>query len=218
MTQTEELSLASLDAIEEPPTPPTRPRGKHGWWWPLALGGAVCTLAGAAAGYLLAPGDDADPPATDPAPAQPELVIAPGSFLGPISGATDYRPTAADRTNRYDFAWPGQELEAPAASTGDPVAYQWELCDVPPEPETEEEAAEPVALECDPVEGATEATFTSPPTDRTRLVRVVVTVDLGNDVLVDAASVPVAALAWPETVQPGEAPPGARPEVPAVRD
>lgn len=208
MTQTEELSLASLDAVEEPPAPPRRSGGKHGWWWPLALGAVVCILAGAAGGYLLAPGDDAER-APAPEPLRPEEVIAPGSFLGPIGGTTPFE--AADGVARYNYAWPGQELEAPTSSTGDVVGYRWELCDVPPAATTEEEAAERVVLDCAPVDGATSARFASPPTNRTRLVRAVLTVDLGNDALVEAVSVPVAALPWPESVQPGEPPPTARP-------
>lgn len=207
MTQTEELSLASLDAIEEPP-PPRRSGGRHGWWWPLALGAGVCILAGAAAGYLLAPAEDAEAPPV-PDPPRPTELIAPGSFLGPIGGTTPFE--APDGVARYNYAWPGQELAAPTSSSGHVVGYRWELCDVPPAATTEEEAAERVVLDCAPVDGATSATFASPPTNRTRLVRVVLTVDLGNDALVEAVSVPVAALPWPESVQPGEPPPTARP-------
>jgi len=213
MTQTEELSLTTLGTIEEPPPAPQRSGGKNGWWWPLALGALVCILVGAAAGYLLAPDDDQEPLSV-PAPPRPAQVLAPGSLLGPIGGSTPAEST--DGTARYSYAWPGQELEAPLSSTGDIVGYQWELCDVPPEPDTEGAPTERVALECAPVDGATGEHFTSPPTDRTRLIRAVVTVDLGNDALVEALTVPVAALAWPESVEPGEPPPAARPISPAV--
>jgi hypothetical protein len=69
----------------------------------------------------------------------------------------------------------------------------------------DEDSGERGELECEAVGGATEETWTSPPTPSTRLVRVVVTIDLGNDVLVEAAADPITAMAWPEGLAPGEA-------------
>jgi hypothetical protein len=226
MTQTDDLSLTTLGALDEDLRP--RPEVKHGWWWPLALGGAVCLLVGGAAGYLLAP-DDEPEPLPVPEPPRPTQVLAAGSFLGPIGGTNEY--PATDGVVRYDYAWPGQELVAPASSTGTTLGWQWELCDVPAAPAAPDagatdagatgeppgagaEAEDPGPLECTPVADATGERFTAPPTDRTRLVRVIVTVDLGNDIAVEAATVPVAAVPWPDSVQPGEPPPSPRPPVP----
>jgi hypothetical protein len=227
MTQTEDLSLTTLGALDE--DLPRRPEVKHGWWWPLALGGAVCLLVGGAAGYLLAPADEAKPLPVPEAP-RPTHVLAAGSLLGQIGGTNEY--PAIDGIARYRYAWPGQELVAPSSSTGTARAWRWELCDVPVGPDagatdalatdapaTDAAAEAPGPLECAAVAGATAERFTAPPTDRNRLVRVIVTVDLGNDVAVDAATVPIAAVPWPDSVQPGDPPPSplpSLPEVPAV--
>ena len=221
MTQTEELSISDLGPLDDGlPRRPEVKRRSGGWWWPLAAGAAACLLIGGAAGYLLAPSDDADPApasAREPEPTGPSEVVEPGALLGGIAGATRYR-SATDPVERYAFAWPGQELAAPGPSTGDPVAWQWELCDVPAAPAPAEAAAgadepapEPAPLECDAVADATDDTFASPPTNRTRLVRVIVTVDLGGGTEIQAASTPIAAVAWPDAIQPGDPPPAPAP-------
>jgi hypothetical protein len=181
------------------------------WWVPLAGVAAIALLIGGLAGYQLAPSGSGTP-----APARPGTAsetIEPGALLGRIDGANRYR--SDDDVERYNYAWPGQELTAPDPSTGNPVAWQWELCDVPPAPSGDENAdAEPAPLECASVEGATHKRWASPPTNRTRLVRVLVTIDLGENVRVRAASTPVAAVDWPDDITPGDPPPEATPSRP----
>lgn len=188
--------------------------GERPWWLPLVGIAVLCLVFGLVAGRWTAPSksDPADPPQ----PGTRSEIIEAGALLGPIVGAQGYR--SDDDVERYNFSWPGQELTAPEPSTGDPIAWQWQLCDVPPPPSDDEEQAdsedEPAPLECTAVEDATQRQWASPPTNRTRLVRVIVTVDLGDDVQVRAVSAPIAAVDWPNDITPGDPPPEAAPPEP----
>lgn len=208
---TDELSRPGLETLSYEP-------GRSGdvarfWWVPLVAVAAVALLIGGFIGYQVAPsGSDT------PAPARPgsrSKIIEPDALLGGIGGANRYR--SDDDVERYNYAWPGQELTAPEPSTGDAVAWQWQLCDVPPAPTDDEDAdaaSEPAPLECVSVDGGNDEGWASPPTNRTRLVRVLVTIDLGDNVRVRAASTPVAAVDWPDDVTPGDPPPEATPPKP----
>lgn len=188
------------------------------WWWPIAALAVAALVIGVFAGRLTAPSDSTDDPAQPTRTATAGEVLEPGALLGGIGGAERY-PTGDDDVDRMNFAWPGQELAAPEPSTGEAVGWQWELCDVPPEPDPEDEdaAEEPPPLECRAVPEATEERWASPATNRTRLVRVIVTVDLGDDVLVQAATDPIAAVDWPDNITPGEPPPAGFPDQPPAR-
>jgi hypothetical protein len=142
----------------------------------------------------------------DDGPRAAEEVLAPGALLGSIDGTSRYRGGDVDR---YRYAWPGQILTAPEPATGEAVSWQWETCEVPAAPD--EEGQDPAPLECTAVDTATDETWESPPTNAARLVRALVTVDLGDQVQVQAASTPVAALPWPEDVTPGDPPPETTP-------
>lgn len=186
-------------------------------WWLVAGGAAVALIVGLVVGRATADTSSSgdDDVVEDVGPRVAEEVLAPGSPLGSIEGTTAYRASDDDDVERYRYAWPGQILTAPEPATGDAVAWQWETCEVPPAPdEDEEERPEPRPLECRAVETATDDTWESPPTNQIRLVRVLVTVDLGDDVQVQAASIPVAAMPWPEDITPGDPPPEATPTEP----
>jgi hypothetical protein len=215
-TSTDELTQPGVEAFGYEP-------GGSGdlarWWWvPLVAVAAVALLIGGLIGYQAAPSGSGAATADVRRPGNRSTIIEPGALLGGIDGANRYR--GDDDVDRYSYAWPGQELTAPEPSTGEAVAWQWQLCDVPPAPSDDEEAdadSEPAALECAAVEGATDERWASPPTNRTRLVRVLVTIDLGDDVLVRAASRPIAAVDWPDDVTPGDPPPEATPPTPPAR-
>lgn len=218
MTQADERPMTDLGML------PSHPFGRENdlnrrWWWPLAGGGVAIAVVAFLAGRATAPSsDDPGPPETRPGIAAD--ILEPGPLIGRISGANRY-PTDDDGVERYNFAWPGQELVAPEPTAGEAVAWQWQLCDVPPASSDDEEGAgsdeERPPLECRAVEDATEDRWESPPTNRTRLVRVIVTVDLGDGVRVRAATDPVAAIDWPDAIQPGDPPPTALPDEPPAR-
>lgn len=141
-------------------------------------------------------------------------MLPPGALIGSIEGSSRYR--SDDDVDRYRYAWPGQILTAPEPSTGEAVGWQWETCDVPRAPSDNEDdtADDPPPLECAAIPGATGRRWESPPTNRAELVRVVVTVDIGDQVRVRAATTPVAAVAWPDDITPGDPPPDATPDAP----
>lgn len=181
-------------------------------WWPLAVGGVLVLVVGLLVGRATAPSRQGDDDASTTRTG--EELVGPGALLGAIDGSSRYRSN--DDVDRYRYAWPGQVLTAPEPSTGDAAGWQWETCDVPPEPsDDEDEAAEEQApFDCTAVQGATERRWESPPTSRVVLVRAIVTVDLGDGVQVRAATTPIAAVPWPDDITPGDPPPEATPDAP----
>ena len=115
-----------------------------------------------------------------------------GALVGRIEGA-------AERDEVGAVAWPGQVLTAPEPTAGTAVDWQWQLCERPAEDDDR-------PLDCTSIDGATDNTYEAPPTDAARPVRVIVTVDLGDAIHVRAASAPVTAQAWPESITPGQPP------------
>lgn len=202
MERTEERPAAAVPGVFQGPTSGgAEPR--PAWLLPAGAVVVVALVLGMVIGRATAATSSDDD--GDDGPRAAEEVLAPGALLGPIDGTSRYR----DReVNRYRYAWPGQILTAPEPATGDAVAWQWETCEVPPAPD-EEERQEPAPVECSAVDTATDETWESPPTNAVRLVRVLVTIDLGDEVNVQAASTPVAAMPWPEDLAPGDPPPEA---------
>lgn len=207
MTQVDEASVTTVPGMFDP-----GPADTQRSWSPLIIGGFALLVLGVAIGLAIAPSsssDDEEAPVTRTG----SEILVPGALLGAIDGTSRY--DSDDDVDRYRYAWPGQILTAPEPSTGDAVAWQWETCDVPAEPSDEEDASEePPPLECSSVEGATERRWESPPTNRVRLVRVIVTVDLDNRVRVQAVTTPIAAVPWPDDITPGDPPPEVVPDEP----
>lgn len=208
MTQTDDRILLSE------PMRFDQPADRRWWWWPIAALGAVTLIVGIAVGRVTSPSNGSDQPAEQPKTVTATDVLEPGPLLGGIGGAHRY-PTGKDGVEHMNFAWPGEELTAPEPSTGEAVGWQWELCDVPPEPDKAQQVAP--NLECRAVSDATEDRWSSPATNRTRLVRVIVTVDLGDGVRIKAAAEPVAAVDWPANIKPGDPPSVGFPDKPPAR-
>ena len=218
MTQVDERTVSKLGL--PPDDFSSRGEVRRWWWWPLAAGGGLIAVVSFFVGKSTAPtARSADPEPVETLDVAADL-IEPGALVGPIVGANRY-PAGNDDVARYSYAWPGQDLVAPEPSTGRAVAWQWQLCDVPPEPSDDDESTdnvseEPPPLECSAVDEASEDRWASPPTNRTRMVRVIVTIDLGDAVRVRAATTPIAAVDWPDDIQPGDPPPEAIPDSPPV--
>lgn len=227
-TSTDEEALQSASALLTPPKPasspgPTWPGPVWTAWVVLAGGVLVLFLVGLLAGRATGGSDTATPVAHPPGPYLAGEVLD-GSVLGDIEGPSELDVPEVDEdedddrdpairwiadtgASSYGGAWPGQVLDAPEPAVGEAVAWQWETCTPAPDDTTSDnEDQEPVELDCEPVADATDARWESPPTPEPNLVRVVVTVDLGNEVYTRAAAAPLLALAWPDGLAPGASP------------
>lgn len=170
-------------------SPPAARRRRIRTDWLAVLG--VGLVLGGATGALLA-GQDEE---VEERPAENGPVID-GRLVGAIDGPSDDPELGA-------VAWPGQVLTAPTPIEGEAVAWQWELCDLPPK---DADAEVTVETECTAVSGATDEVYESPPTAERRELRVIVTIEVDDFTQVRAASAPVMAMPWPDGLAPGSKP------------